>query len=410
MFLIAFSSFNLSAQTYTYNGTIPVSVGIGSCERVTSVNYDIKMKHNDNGQCGEWIFSVAFPQLSNGNTFSPNPKWVGWRNVVTNEIEYGSEIAFYVSSQQANIELSFIIEDMCNVQHRFSFGPFYISQSETCFTGRSIMNYCDLTDGCITTPNQDYYERLSWFYLYDPVNDECLLFNSNNNPGNIFRFPYKIYSDGNCDLIPPDADLYDFIDDLNLYLLTYGHSGSASIKHYSIPLECKIKIKLLNSDLVFHKFYEDCYKLFYKVDQFGLCYDSWILLNGFLLQRAEVEEFAGIDLSGLWTCPGPGGNKNYDYEDNDYADKNDLINFFDFVIYPNITNDEISIEWSIIQDSNYKLTIFNTVGDLIVEKNIENKYNEMKLNIKNYKAGVYYISLYSYLTGKNIVHKFIKIK
>ena len=401
---------SLKAQVYSYTGNIPIDISEGDCEFHSSVNYDITMKHLDNGECGSWLFSVIFPQLSNGSTYDPKDEWVGWRNIVTHEVEYGDEIPFRVSSPIAYIELSFIVEVTCNNNHikqfKITTGPFYISQNETCNIGRSVLNYCDMTRGCITQDFLNHYDRLSWLFLYDPVNEECIELNSTNNPGNIFRFPYKIYSDGNCELTPPDPDLWDFVDDLNTYLSTFGHTGHAFIKHYSVPFECKMKIKLVDSDLVLHKVYHNCYKLFFEEDEYGLCQNPQILFDGLAPRhRAEVEEFAGVDLTELWLCPGPGGIKNHN-NDNDIYD--DLIPDFDFVIYPSIVNDELSMEWNYDQDSKYILSIYNMGGKLMLSKILDGKVLKEKIDIKDYKPGLYFISVSSELTGNKKVLKFVK--
>ncbi|HHH53868.1 MAG TPA: T9SS type A sorting domain-containing protein, partial [Bacteroidetes bacterium] len=187
---------------------------------------------------------------------------------------------------------------------------------------------------------------------------------------------------------------------------TYGHSGHAFIKHYSVPFECKMKIKLVDSDLLLHKMYHKCNKLSYEEDENGLCKNPTLLFGGLEPRhRSEVEEYAGVDYTELWACPGPGGQRD-DERDRDLY--KELIPEFDFVVYPTISPDNITLEFYFNQYSKYELSIYTLVGDVIVNEELDSVSNKKEIDISNFNQGIYFISLSSKNSGNKKVLKFVK--
>ncbi len=396
----------MNGQVYTYNGTVQESL---PCNTNITVNYHVVMEHIQ-GDCGSWKFSVTFPQLSNGSTYEPNLKDVEWRNVVTNENEYGSPAFFRVSSPIAYIEMTFVVKDNCVPagKHQITLDPMYISQQETCYTCRSVINYCDMTN-CTSMANLNVYERLIGFKVYEHAIDDCYSVNGSNNPGGVFHFPYKVYSDNNCELDPSDHDLYDFVNDLNQFLTpAYGHSGYAYIVHYNAEFSCKMKIKVIDSDIILNGVNVICYTLTNDFDQNGLCINASIgsTLTSPVLIEAEVQECSGVDISGV-VCMGSNANEE-DMGLDLVSSGDEYLELFEVKVSPTQTDDRVKID---ITDDNigYEIEIRNLVGDIMQKSSIVGQNTSLSIGVKDYMPGLYFIIVKSMKTGRSKIEKFIKL-
>ena len=68
---------------------------------------------------------------------------------------------------------------------------------------------------------------------------------------------------------------------------------------------------------------------------------------------------------------------------------------FDVIIIPNPTTDQANIIFSNPISENFSVEIFSVDGKLIWQQNIENGADQVKIDLRNYSAAVYLISIQS---------------
>ena len=71
-------------------------------------------------------------------------------------------------------------------------------------------------------------------------------------------------------------------------------------------------------------------------------------------------------------------------------------NFFELQklkLYPNPANDYLFIDYDILFVKEAKLKIYNSIGAVIYSKNLEEKQDNFKISVSEYKNGLYFCSL-----------------
>jgi len=70
-------------------------------------------------------------------------------------------------------------------------------------------------------------------------------------------------------------------------------------------------------------------------------------------------------------------------------------------IFPNPTNDFVNINWR--NDNIQSISIYNSIGHLIKNLKIANRFNEINIDVSDFRTGIYFISLNS--NDKRITHQ-----
>ena len=74
----------------------------------------------------------------------------------------------------------------------------------------------------------------------------------------------------------------------------------------------------------------------------------------------------------------------------------DSTNVFDIQklkLYPNPASDHIFIEYDVIYVKEAKLQIYNSIGAIVYTKTLEEKQDNLRISVSDYKNGLYFCSL-----------------
>jgi len=243
---------------------------------------------------------------------------------------------------------------------------------------------------------------------------------ANNNPEGLFYFPYYAEFDGDaCYMFPNIDDLVEDLNDfLNLsvtnsnnpeYVNLYGHARV--FKSYNDPVGnlCKENLGIEKSGVSFYWFkcinrefnlYPHCEypddpdpcsandarpTLTYIPPVFG-CFQSSI-----------ADDFSN--------------EIEHDIEKNM---KEELLDMrmdrmhSSFDCYPTITSGEVILDWNSDNVLGKKITVYDLFGKESKQFNVNPNVSNIKLDLSNYKAGVYLIKLVDIVSGNYIIKKIIK--
>ncbi|SNR38768.1 Por secretion system C-terminal sorting domain-containing protein, partial [Maribacter sedimenticola] len=71
-----------------------------------------------------------------------------------------------------------------------------------------------------------------------------------------------------------------------------------------------------------------------------------------------------------------------------------LDNVKDLIVFPNPTDGELNLDLSSLINRKLKLNVFNSIGQLVYEKEIESNHENVEsINMKNFVIGIYYINI-----------------
>ena len=76
--------------------------------------------------------------------------------------------------------------------------------------------------------------------------------------------------------------------------------------------------------------------------------------------------------------------------------QNDTTNLFEIQklkIYPNPANDFLHVEYDILYLKEAKLQIYNSIGAVVYTKKLNDKKDNLKIAVSEYKSGLYFCSL-----------------
>jgi len=85
-----------------------------------------------------------------------------------------------------------------------------------------------------------------------------------------------------------------------------------------------------------------------------------------------------------------------DIEENLNQIDTSTVNFYDLQtikLYPNPASDHIIIDYEIIYVKEAKLQIFNSIGAVVFSKELKNNHDKIKVQVSDYKNGLYFCSL-----------------
>ena len=88
-------------------------------------------------------------------------------------------------------------------------------------------------------------------------------------------------------------------------------------------------------------------------------------------------------------------NLNNPFSDQDQSDSTS-INFYELQklkLYPNPASNYLFIEYDIIFVKEAKLQIYNSIGAVVYTKSLEEKHDNFKISVSDYKNGLYFCSL-----------------
>ena len=81
---------------------------------------------------------------------------------------------------------------------------------------------------------------------------------------------------------------------------------------------------------------------------------------------------------------------------NQIQEDSSLVNFYDIQklkLYPNPASDYLFIEYDVIVVKEAKLQIYNSIGAVVYTKNLEERKDNIKISVSEYKNGLYFCSL-----------------
>lgn len=81
---------------------------------------------------------------------------------------------------------------------------------------------------------------------------------------------------------------------------------------------------------------------------------------------------------------------------NQIQEDSSLVNFYDIQklkLYPNPATDYLFIEYDVIFVKEAKLQIYNTIGAVVYTKTLDERQDNIKISVSDYKNGLYFCSL-----------------
>ncbi len=365
-------------------------------------------------ECSLWRFSVSDFTISNNhcNVSAGDVEWHGPNNVEA----FGNETYFYITDPTAVIEFCYWVEGgsqivgglipMCR-DIVISNDPYCPPSPEA--QCNSTISYCELFN-CVGN-NTYKLQRLESIRLIDKNTGECFYIDEHNNPYGDFRFPYIIYFDPACQ--HQGSTIFDLIQhDFPQYLIHSGHTGNIGAYYYEMneiqhlaaqtgESICKIKYRLLNSDLTMYSWTTRAIAYTYNCNRIGPC--------GFHTTFSELNN-----------CY-PNFNCDYahlNYENNDYDNleylQSEKIEFRnsdnnDFNVYPIVSFDFINIEYA--NNLNIENGIITKITNVNGRKIDEFRINttQFTYNISNLSPGMYFIIFDDTQNNRKIIKKFIKL-
>lgn len=92
-----------------------------------------------------------------------------------------------------------------------------------------------------------------------------------------------------------------------------------------------------------------------------------------------------------------GQNSNFNNSiSNQIQEDSTSLNFYDIQqlkLYPNPASDYLFIEYDVIVVKEAKLQIYNSIGAVVYTKNLEERKDNIKIPVSEYKNGLYFCSL-----------------
>ncbi len=140
----------------------------------------------------------------------------------------------------------------------------------------------------------------------------------------------------------------------------------------------------------------------------GSVFDNRILTGAFYKDTLYVG-------GGFWTIDGDSINSIAKWKGGNYTDTcgnltgiTDFNTKNDFAVYPNPTNSTFIIETNITKNENIKITLYNVMGESVLnieEESISTRYQK-QIDIEKLPAGIYFLSFQT--EGYNTIKKIVK--
>ena len=75
------------------------------------------------------------------------------------------------------------------------------------------------------------------------------------------------------------------------------------------------------------------------------------------------------------------------------SDTTNIYEIHKLKLYPNPVSDRLFIEYDVIFVKEAKLQIYNSIGAIVYTKTLEEKTDNLEVNVSEYKSGLYFCSL-----------------
>jgi hypothetical protein len=402
--LLLFSWVSVYAVTY-----IDYVDTLDSCSNHISFKVERTLS-NVSGECGLVKCEVTItPQNGSGQYIEEYDNMV-WDNgqAIAEIYDFNQPVYFFYQYNGIyGIDFSIDIVTYCGTLHYVFTPPKYenvinvLGCSENNCT--SSFNYCEFYLDTLLVPDDwdDQMPMLDSVSYLDPVSGMQTL-NATNSFG-IFHFPYYGHDAVDCDFHP---NLFDFVNDMNEYLIQSGIGGNCEFYYTNQQFYCKRYIRYLNTGVFFIEMDITDRNFKHFIGTIPVC----DFPGGFINKSVNISSDFSISMDCL-----PGNLLNSDsdideilngFQKNNYEItlENDLGIDLNIHCYPSITDSDIFIENKM--GNKYKVDIYSLSGQLKEEFDFERTY--IKVDISAYNSGLYFISFHDLKTGKKKIEKIIK--
>lgn len=87
------------------------------------------------------------------------------------------------------------------------------------------------------------------------------------------------------------------------------------------------------------------------------------------------------------------GGKQNPFSNQTQPDSTNIFDIQKLKLYPNPASDHIFIEYDVIYIKEAKLQIYNSIGAIVYTKTLEEKQDNLRISVSDYKNGLYFCSL-----------------
>ncbi len=109
-------------------------------------------------------------------------------------------------------------------------------------------------------------------------------------------------------------------------------------------------------------------------------------MKNFLLYLTFMILFGSVHASQMDGKQNPFGNQTQ-------PDSTNIFDIQKLKLYPNPASDHIFIEYDVIYIKEAKLQIYNSIGAIVYTKTLEEKQDNLRISVSDYKNGLYFCSL-----------------
>jgi len=383
-----FSYFAVYAVTYTDNIEF-----IDNCYNKIELRV-IRTLSNVSGECGLVKCEVNVIELNNSGQYIDKYDNMEWDNgnSIAQVYDFNTPVYFFYQYNGIyGIDFSMDIVTYCgtfsyefndnvitvlgcdedNCSSSFSYCEFYLEENPPGWLGQIPKLY-------------------SVSYL-DPNNGPQTLDGSNNY--GIFNFPYYGNIANTCDLHP---NLFDFVNDMNKFLIQSGIGGVCEFYYTDLPNYCKRYVRYLNTGVSFSEM--NC-----EVHKFVSC----IVLPPQYLNPVYPSPDFPVSTACLTGSFVNGENNTGEILENiQISGMSSIINEkikTGIYCYPNIAKCDLFINNLLV--GKYKAKIYSLSGQIIKQFEIDNKL--LKVSIADFEPGMYFIRYYNEENGHIETEKII---
>ncbi|HHH53256.1 MAG TPA: T9SS type A sorting domain-containing protein [Bacteroidetes bacterium] len=402
MLLFVFSSFTVFAVTYSDDVPIEDNCGNKITLRV------VRTLTNVSGECGLVKCEVNNTPLNNSGQYIDEYDNMVWDNgnSIAEIYSFSQPVYFFYQNNGIyGIDFSVDVVTFCGTFSLVFTPPEYqnaitvLGCSEDACT--SSFSYCDFyldpePDGWVG--QMPMLESVSYI---DPVSGAQTLDASNNNDG--FQFPYYGRVAIDCGYHP---NLFDFVNDMNGYLIQSGIGGACEFYYTELPNYCKRYVRYMNTGVFFYEMDILDKNFYYEPGPIPVCTP--------LPGQKNNTVFVSPDFPISYDClPGTVVNDATDVDEIlsnidklSVSKSTDLDKSRESEIhcYPNIVIDDFTIYNK--TGNKYKVDIYTLSGQLVKEIDLHDKL--IRLNVSDYKQGMYFVRMYNIDTGITKIEKIIR--
>jgi hypothetical protein len=426
MFLIAFSSFNLSAQTYT-NQVEMECLNTPGCEKIV-IQVNTTITDNTSLECGEFDVAVTFDILLGASCIDDpdediyRVRWYVGPDFLNYNPRRETSVHFSRAGGNA-LKLKFAVRTICGtIFHKEVL--YQITNPEACSGCYSAVSYCDLycnpdsiyndvCDSIYYDANGNLLSQIPKIYelvLFSTISPHVIHINQTYNYG-IFNIPYYARDEQDCPNLTPG--LYEFVEDMNTFLdlyrtgdseydNNYGHvclmDSYGDITEAGDTDKCKIRINFVDMGMFFYGFHEIRH---YEFDlqecevlepingedehfdpRFGYD-DSCISLSGNIINSDNADNYL-INIL----------HDNYIISS---IDEHEYNNRLSFMCYPTISSDKFDVIWEASYEDPVSIKIINTSGTIIESINDIKRVNSISIKTQDYPKGIYFVLPFDFI-------------